>query len=71
MRDSARIQGARIRLQKAESGLSSGGGGIRTHEGPKRPLTVFETARVAGKCPQNATSVELREHERERNLRTR
>jgi hypothetical protein len=28
----------------AVSGLQSGGGGIRTLDGPKRPITVFETA---------------------------
>jgi uncharacterized cupin superfamily protein len=37
VRRSAPIHGARIRLQKAKSGLQSGGGGIRTHEGPEGP----------------------------------
>jgi hypothetical protein len=30
--------------KRAVLGLSSGGGGIRTLDGPKRPITVFETA---------------------------
>jgi hypothetical protein len=37
-------RGAQFRMDKPQTGLSSGGGGIRTLVGPKWPETVFETA---------------------------
>src|SRR5215204_6037632 len=49
----------------------SGGGWDSNPRNALRRSTAFETVTVSGKCLQNGTSVEPREHERERNPRTR